>query len=68
MTNKDKIIAAFLVSIGVFSATQAAQYVRTLSVKEKKILIPAASVSTENIFLCAGSSTNEAVVEVKRTT
>jgi hypothetical protein len=36
MTNKDKVIAAFLVSIGMFAANcSAAQYVNTLSDGEK---------------------------------
>ncbi len=39
MTTKDKIIAAFLVSVGLFSAIQAVQYVRTLPAKQKNSLM-----------------------------
>jgi len=38
MKNKDKIIAAFLVSLGLFSTAQATQYVGGLSIKEKQAL------------------------------
>lgn len=34
----DKVIAAFLVSVGLFSSAHAMQYVGALSVKEKKAL------------------------------
>jgi hypothetical protein len=36
MKINDKVIAAFLVSAGLFSSAHAAQYVSELSVKEKK--------------------------------
>lgn len=39
MKLNDKVIAAFFVSLGVFSASQAAQYVGTLSLAEKKSLV-----------------------------
>ncbi|HBB66084.1 MAG TPA: hypothetical protein DCZ93_02050 [Elusimicrobia bacterium] len=54
MTNKDKIIAAFLVSAGIFSATQAMQYVHTLSVKDKGTLVSVAKISSGNVLLCDG--------------
>jgi hypothetical protein len=52
MTNKDKMIAAFLVSVGVFSATQAAQYVGSLSSKEKCALVSVVKGSKANVLLC----------------
>lgn len=54
MTNKDKVIAAFLVSVGIFSATQAMQYVRTLSVKDKGALVSVVKASSGNVLLCDG--------------
>jgi hypothetical protein len=68
MTNKDKVLAAFLASVGIFSAVQAMQYVGTLSEQDKNLLLPAAQVSSENVFLCAGSAVNEAIVEVEKPT
>lgn len=56
MTDKDKIIVAFLVSIGIFSASQAAQYVSTLSAKEKSQIAVTAKKANNNILLCSGSS------------
>ena len=35
MAKNDKLIVAFLVSMGLFSATQATQYVETLSNQDK---------------------------------
>jgi len=54
MTNKDKVIAAFLVSVGVFSATQAMQYVGTLSTKEKSKISMTANKSSDRIITCSG--------------
>lgn len=54
MTNKDKIIAAFLVSVGIFSASQAAQYVGTLSNGNKKALMTIAKKADGKILLCSG--------------
>ncbi len=54
MTNKDKVIAAFLVSIGVFSSVQAVQYVSTLSSKEKSSLSAVAKDSADKTLLCEG--------------
>ncbi len=38
MKTNDKALVAFLVSVGVFSATQASLYVETLSPKDKQSL------------------------------
>jgi hypothetical protein len=54
MTNKEKIITAFLVSVGVFSASQAIQYVGTLSNGQKKALVTIAKKSDGKILLCSG--------------
>ncbi len=48
MANKDKIIAAFLVSLGLFSTTQATQYISALSVKDKAILYSTAQDGAGN--------------------
>lgn len=52
MTNKDKIIAAFLVSVGIFSAAQAMQYIQTLSTGEKTKLFSVAKVSDTGVLVC----------------
>jgi 1-deoxy-D-xylulose 5-phosphate reductoisomerase len=52
MTNKDKVIAAFLVSIGIFSTTQAVRYVKTLEANEKNSMISVAKLSNSGIVLC----------------
>lgn len=52
MTNKDKIIAAFLVSVGIFSVTQASKYLGTISRIEKDQLFSAAKENPVNILLC----------------
>lgn len=54
MTNSEKIIAAFLVSVGVFSASQAAQYVGALSNGDKKALVSIAKKADGKILLCSG--------------
>lgn len=54
MTKKDKIIAAFLVSIGLFSLTQAKQYIVGLSKQEKNSLMSVKEFSG-NILLAVGS-------------
>ncbi len=54
MTNKDKVIAAFLVSVGVFSAVQAAKYVSSLSLDKKNALVSVAQSSDGKILLCSG--------------
>ena len=55
ITNKDKIIAAFLVSVGIFSAIQAAKYVGTLSHREKASLFSVSVNKNNQIFLCSGT-------------
>lgn len=55
MRNNDKIIAAFLVSLGIFSAAQAVEYVDNLSKKEKASLFSVSSIKTNQIFLCSGA-------------
>jgi len=52
MTKKDKIIAAFLVSIGMFSATVAVKYVSALSDNQKNGLMSSVK-STDGIILIA---------------
>lgn len=54
MTNKEKIVVAFLVSAGVFSASQAAQYVSTLSNVNKKALATVARKADGKMLLCSG--------------
>ncbi len=54
MKNRDKIIAAFLVSVGFFSAVQAAQYVGTLSAKDKAALGSVAKASSGSVSVCEG--------------
>ena len=39
---------------GIFSAVQAAQYVNTLSAKERGVMISAAKASSGNVLLCEG--------------
>lgn len=55
MTNKDKVIAAFLVSLGLFSVTSAMRYVGTLSEKEKAALLEVSSNKTNSVYLCSGT-------------
>lgn len=43
----DKVIAAFLVSAGLFSSAHAMQYVGAMSVKEKKALVSVALQATD---------------------
>jgi len=65
MTNKDKVIAVFLASVGVLSSVQAIKYVGTLSAKEKKVVLSVAKkATTQQILLCSGQ-TNMNVVETK---
>jgi len=49
MKNNDKLIAAFLVSLGLFSTIQAEQYVGALSSKEKNALSAVADADTSNV-------------------
>lgn len=56
MSGKDKIIVSFFVSVGLFSAAQAVQYVSTLSSKQKTKIAVTAKKAKNNILLCSGSS------------
>jgi len=49
MTNKNKIIAAFLVSAGLFSANNAMQYVKELSHQQRAALCLVASADAETV-------------------
>lgn len=55
MTKKDKMIAAFLVSVGIFSAAQAMQYVSNLSADEKTRIGMTVKSSADRIVICSGS-------------
>lgn len=48
MTNSDKIISAFLVSLGLLSTAQANQYVSGLSTKDKKAIYFVAQADAGN--------------------
>lgn len=54
MTNKDKMIAAFLVSIGMFSAAAATKYVGALSDDQKNAIVPAVTLE-KNVIIVADS-------------
>lgn len=47
MAKKDKVVIAFLVSLGMFSASQASAYVSSLSSSQKIALASAATTSNE---------------------
>jgi|YNPMSStandDraft_2_1061718.scaffolds.fasta_scaffold03767_5 hypothetical protein len=66
MKVNDKVIVAFLVSLGIFSTTQAMQYVRTLSMKNKKELISIAKLKNKNIVLCENTGFPAAAGENKK--
>lgn len=63
MKNSDKIIAAFLVSLGVFSSGVAAQYVKSLSADQKMVLLMA---SDEASSLVPVINTNTVPVPVDK--
>lgn len=67
MTNKEKIVAAFLVSMGLFSAKYAVEYVGSLSSHEKTELFMLSKTSGKNILLASGSPspTDTSVQETK---
>ncbi len=54
MTNKEKVLITFLVSVGVFSLVEAGQYVRTLSDSQKQALMTV--VNTPNLVVCEGGT------------
>lgn len=56
MTKKDKAIIAFMVSVGLFSASQAKQYVKQLNTKEKNKIFSVARLNDKNIVLCENST------------
>ena len=56
MKKRDKIIAAFLASMGIFSAAQAVQYVNTLDGKVKDEMFSVAKASDASVFLCTTST------------
>lgn len=61
MKINDKVLAAFLVSMGLFSTVQAQQYVNTLSENEKVVLLAAAddggeAVPVDNNAVSGGGS------------
>lgn len=51
MTNKDRVIIAFLVSAGLFSLVQAKDYVRTLTSKEKSALAPVTKMQLQKALV-----------------
>lgn len=55
MTNKDKVITAFLISAGLFSAAQAVRYVETLSARDKKTLSSVVSDKSNQIIVANGA-------------
>lgn len=55
MTNKDKVIAAFLISAGLFSSAQAMKYVGMLSAKDKKALLPVAADKSIQLLVASGA-------------
>ncbi len=54
MTNKEKVIAAFFVSLGLFSVAQAGKYVGMISEEEKNSLFVVANGEHSNVLLCDG--------------
>jgi hypothetical protein len=56
MTNKDKVIIAFLVSVGVFSAQNAAQYVKGLSSVQKTAFTSLSVNHSGNVLLCSDNT------------
>lgn len=54
MKINDKIIIAFLVSLGLFSVVQATQYIKTLSSEEHGKLTLAAKAAG-SVLLCEGA-------------
>jgi len=55
MTDNDKIIAAFLVSVGLFTVNCANQYIKSLTTSDKTQLLTVAVGNTGNIALCDAS-------------
>lgn len=55
MTNKEKVIAAFLVSMGLFTVQYVDGYVKSLTAKEKVSFYSLAKSGNDNIMLCSTS-------------
>lgn len=53
MKINDKILAAFLVSVGIFSSAQAMQYVKTLPASDKEALSAVAKLSGNGDLICS---------------
>lgn len=49
MKTNDKVLAAFLVSVGLFPVVQATQYVASLSTSEKKAMMPIVNLSASEV-------------------
>jgi len=56
MKNRDKVLVAFLASLGLFSVVQATQYVSTLSGNQKQLLMRVTHVPNQNITVCDGGT------------
>lgn len=67
MTNKEKVVAAFLVSVGLFSAKCAVEYVGSLSSHEKTELFMLSKTTGKNILLASagGTTTDPQTQETK---
>lgn len=61
MKINDKVLVAFLVSAGFFSGMQAAQYVSSLSAKEKKAMMPVVNLASSDVEIIQGSPVPQAV-------
>lgn len=57
MKNKEKVVAAFLVSMGLFSAKCAVEYVGSISSHEKTELFMLSKTTGKNILLAGGGGT-----------
>lgn len=58
MNKRDKIVIAFLVSLGMFSASQASAYVSSLS-SSQKIALTSAAVNSTDVVPAGGSGPTE---------
>ena len=56
MKINDKVLAAFLVSAGLFSGIQAVQYVASLSAGEKKAMMPIVNLASSDVIAPDGST------------
>lgn len=53
MKNKDKVLVAFLIAVGLFSTAQAIRYVGSLSDKQKKAFEPVILNSHKQLMINA---------------